>query len=131
MKNTTSQSADIERSEKPQGILSKGDPEIRRYYAAHAPAAPEWFRLKTGDIPPKIPAVPDNWDTAERAEFAMIKEGTLQPAAACDDVQVFWNRFEPARLRAEAWRDEMRQKKFFAWRWYYADMMLETERGES
>jgi hypothetical protein len=100
---------------------------MRQWYAAHAPNAPEWFRLDVEDMPTKIPAVPENWDAAERAEFAMIKEGTLPPAAASDDVQVFWKRYEQARLRAEAWRQEMRQKKFFAWRWFYADMMLETE----
>lgn len=100
---------------------------LRQWYAAHAPNVPEWFRLKNEDMPPKIPPVPDNWNTAERAEFAMIKEGSLLPTAASDDVQVFWRRYEPALARAEAWREEKRQKKFFAWRWHYADMMLQTE----
>lgn len=101
---------------------------LRQWYATHAPDVPQWFRLDTEDLPPKVPAVPENWDAAERAEFAMIKEGTLPMEAACDDVQIFWRRYEPARVRAEAWREEMRQKKFFAWRWHYADMMLETEK---
>jgi hypothetical protein len=100
---------------------------MRQWYAAHAPAVPEWFRLKDDGDWPKVPSVPDEWGPVERGEFSMIKDGSMLPAAACDDVQVFWRRYEPARVRAEAWRQEMRQKKFFAWRWFYADMMLETE----
>lgn len=103
---------------------------MRQWYAAHAPAVPEWFRLKDDGDWPKVPAVPKEWGTVERAEFAMIKEGSLEVCAACDDVQVFWHRYEPARARLEAWRDRMKARKFFAWRWFFADQMIASERRD-
>lgn len=110
-------------------VLNEGM-SMRQWYAAHAPAVPEWFRLKNDSDWPKVPAVPKEWDAAELAEFTMLKAGTLELGAVSDDVLVFWRRYEPARARLEAWRDKMRQKKFFAWRWYYADQMIASERGE-
>lgn len=106
-----------------------GGMTLRQWYAAHAPAVPEWFRLRDDGDWPKVPSVPDEWGPVERGEFSMIKDGSMLPAAACDDVQVFWRRYEPSRARFEAWRNKMKARKFFAWRWYYADQMIASERG--
>lgn len=101
---------------------------LRQWYAAHAPAVPEWFRCEFDELVPKVPPVPIHWTAELRSDFALLREGGIEAAGAHEDVREFWKLYEPARARLDAWRNRMREKKFFKWRWHYADMMLETEK---
>lgn len=75
---------------------------IRQMYAMHAPMpVPDWFKHEP-DTP--MPRVPDLNGTNASEHFA-------------------------AKAALEAWRDQQRIAKFFAWRWLFADMMLATEAG--
>lgn len=102
---------------------------LRQMYAMNAPQAPDWFRFEPENTQPGVPPVPQKWGAEQRAEFAYIKDGSLDIGAALPEVREFWRSYGPAREKLEAWRLDMRSRKFFAWRWFYADMMLETERG--
>lgn len=111
------------------GSSAESGMSMRQYYAAHAPAAPDWFRFETDNLPPTVPSVPQGWDTEQRAEFLMIKEGSIDEACAKLEVREFWRIYSPARAKLEVWRMDMRKRKFFAWRWFFADMMIATNTG--
>ncbi|WP_273035959.1 hypothetical protein [Massilia timonae] len=70
--------------------------DLRNHFAATAPKAPDWFKFQ--------PATP----------YPYAPDG-IDPESP-----------EAARVRAAraAWVREQQEKKFFAWRWHYADQMM-------
>lgn len=70
--------------------------DLRNHFAATAPKAPDWFKFQ--------PATP----------YPYAPEGTDpdSPEAA------------QARAARATWVREQQEKKFFTWRWYYADQMM-------
>lgn len=76
---------------------------LRQYYAAHAPMVPEWFGIQPPDDDPK-PTLP--------REIPMGDNG---------------QNYIEGKENYEAWLRRQRERRYFAWRWRYADMMLQSE----
>lgn len=100
---------------------------MREFFAAHAPQQiPDWFKgERSGDLP-SVPDAPLGWGAAKSAEFLELKEGRLERAASSPEVMAFFDIWRVARDAQAAWRDRQREKKYFAWRWHYADQMMAT-----
>ena len=94
---------------------------MRAYFATHAPAVPEWFKLEPPQHKPHMPQTPSGF-TPEQ----LLALETFVSHETCPDrfVSQHVRRREQAKAEQDAWRDACREKKFFAWRWYYADQML-------
>lgn len=102
----------------------------RDYFAAHAPLPiPDWFKGEPGNNMPLIPDVPASWGAAQSAEFVDLKEGRGLIVNAAPEVADFYARWLVAKNKQNVWRDQMRERKYFAWRWYYADQMIASRRG--
>lgn len=94
---------------------------LREYFAAHAPPPPDWFESFTVDYaklgePPQLDPQSDSDKAVLRAW--MNDRSTKVPAhlkPALDRVG------QLAKAKASL---GMLAESFFAWRWYYADMML-------
>lgn len=104
--------------------------DMRQYYAAHAPAVPDWFRLEREGSMPAVRPTPDSFSDDERAQLVLLYNGTLRKDAASVEVVDFWMAQSQEKFALDAWRNKMREKKFFAWRWHYADMMIQSEGGQ-
>lgn len=97
---------------------------LRDYFAAHAPdKIPDWFKGEYAADMPIEPVVPSSWSAAQSAEFSDLKEGMLL-AAVSPEVADFYGTWKLAHEQRAAWRDRQRARKYFSWRWHYADMML-------
>jgi len=102
----------------------------RDYFAAHAPyQIPEWFRFDAGNNMPRVPDAPSHWGAAQSTEFLDLKEERSRVVDVSMEVAEFYARWLEARGKHAAWRDQMRERKYFAWRWYYADQMIANRRG--
>lgn len=100
---------------------------LRQYYAAHAPLPiPDWFRVEWDEPPPFIPAPPKDWDAVRRDEFVRLKSGDVAEFAPEQVVMAFYLEWKAANTEHIAWRDGQRERKFFMWRWHFADMMIKT-----
>lgn len=98
---------------------------MRQYFAAHAPhPVPDWFKFRDREPMPIEPEIPTTWTTAQRDEFVRLKNGEVKEFATDPAVAEFYRPWSQARGDMNAWRDRQRAAKFFAWRWYYADMMV-------
>lgn len=116
------------KAETPKPVPKYSDMTMRQYYAAHAPAVPDWFRLETDEKPPILPMLPEDFTTSERNDFELMKSSA--PAPWSVRVSEFYDTWLAAKRELEAWRNQMRERKFFAWRWHYADMMTQSENGQ-
>ena len=89
-------------------LLQHRASELRDYFAARAPEAPDWFQPKMDHLPqvPPKPALP--------AVMPLSAETPPSIAAWAEE-----------KARIEAKRAEHR---FIFWRWYYADLMV-SHRG--
>jgi len=94
----------------------------RDFFAAHAPDVPDWFKYEAKTNRPVMPAVPDSFTSEQRQAL-----DNFVCHETCHDrfVSQFVRRRQEAKAAQEAWRDACREKKFFAWRWHYADQMME------
>lgn len=114
----------------PGGIAYLDGMSMRQYYAAHAPDAPEWFTdpVLAPTQPPMFRAenAPDSESDA-RILSAWVRAGprsplppTLQSQAALNWARAFK---EFVRVNDE-YALSTNARRYFAWRWLYADMML-------
>lgn len=98
---------------------------LRDYFAARAPQpAPDWFKHEPSS---KRPVAPDAalLTDAQREQLAGL--GDYYDFTDVDaEVVAFAEARDAAAEALEAWRNEQRRIKFFAWRWFYADMMIKT-----
>lgn len=117
---------------------------LRSYFAAHAPAVPEWFEPFTG----KEPSIPPQLQRLEAlqslASFAALPEEDVEYVTRWCDADGSWNLAPRLHyLITESWdlieareieirrvKGLIHQTRFFKWRWHYADMMLAT-RGDA
>lgn len=100
---------------------SESGMSLRDYFAARAPMPiPEWYRWMATTPRPHAPAV-DHLSTEERADASLMLSKDA-PAVMKTTPRV--TDYVVAMRAANAWRDEQRRQKFFAWRYYYADMMI-------
>jgi hypothetical protein len=101
---------------------------LRQWYATHAPAAPDWFKYQSAEAAPVFPetrVVPDHWDMAKRTQLDDLK-ATGFTFAPDPEVTDFFQKCAKAKAAVDEWRNRQREAKFFAWRFYYADMMIKT-----
>jgi len=95
----------------------------REYFAAHAPDAPDWFKYEPPSNRPLMPATPSNF-TVEQHD--LLKNFICHDSCPDRFVSQLVRRREEAKQAQEVWRNACRERKFFAWRWYYADQMIEA-----
>lgn len=102
----------------------------RDYFAARAPAAPDWFSFEAGSNPPKYPSV-EELSPALQDQAKLVIGCKMKPRDAEPEVQEFMRRYRPAKAEYDAWRRAQQEAKFFAWRFYYADQMIKASQEES
>lgn len=103
--------------------LKKGA-SARDLFAAQAPAAPDWFEP---DFPPK-PALFNVWDEINTEELRKQWEGYMDwlDAEDVDPIIVeMYDKVDESRKVIEKWKKEKEIERFFQWRWFYADQMME------
>lgn len=105
------------------------DRDLRDYFAAHAPLPiPDWFKGDPGNNMPLIPDVPTHFGAAQASQFVDLKHGVGLVAHASPEVAEFYSRWLIAKNKQSVWKDQQREKKYFAWRWYYANQMMASRR---
>jgi len=99
----------------------------REYFAAHAPAMPEWFKQQSEEPAPVVPST-CVLTVDQRHEYYKVKAEEHQGEISAA-VLAFINTEWTAKKVAAEWAMVQRAKSFFAWRRYYADMMIQTLAG--
>lgn len=104
----------------------------RQYFAVRAPEAPDWFRYSPKDPrPPQFDlSEPEKeLNTLEQDELRAWKDGSgMDFSKLSANVRAFMLRYQKAHSANENfqhWRMRNREEKYWAWRWYYADKMIE------
>jgi hypothetical protein len=98
---------------------------LRDYFAARAPVdVPDWFEHIS---PPKeFPKAP-RWDEVPTEEGQEMVKAWLDDA--CDlppYLQWFEEQHRENREGQKQWEKDDKAQRFFAWRWYYGEMMVKT-----
>jgi len=104
--------------------------DARRYYAAHAPAMPDWFVQKHSDDKPTLPDGSD-LQASDREQFGNMVKGILDPQDASLLALAEFRAYARAQAALRKWERISQQDTYFAWRWFYADQMLKTEPKET
>lgn len=100
---------------------------LREWYATHAPQCPEWFKHEPESPCPFVPK-PDRLKTSQRDELGLL--GIWLDASQVDPaVAAFARERDIAESEKRRWINQQKEKKFFAWRWYYAEMMIATSKS--
>ena len=114
---------------------------LRQYFAATAPAnVPEWFKHKhaprpkvpSGDVfvpvhlagrAPELQSLADAWRGDPCYDLRQV-EGlwTEEELDALEEYEGRWTRYWEER---DYWRGDDERARYFQWRWYYADRMVE------
>jgi hypothetical protein len=119
---------------------------LREYFAAHAPAVPDWFEPFAGNEP----SIPSKLDRAEAMPqvpgFAALSQDHRNYLMAWatsggdhwdapEDVEVFteaaWKLIEQREAEIREAKQRLAAQRFFRWRWYYADQMLAALDGRT
>lgn len=100
----------------------------RDYFAAHAPAVPDWFEYVDAVTLWTLPAVPTHWTPAQRKQWEGYGD-YLEDKDCSPEVLAFaqeWTRLNDLiRVENPQLIRENADGRFFAWRYYYADRMME------
>lgn len=99
------------------------------YYAANAPAVPDWFtpsNLPTNSIPP----TPDETTLPSEVRAAAVayRDSSTVPVGPSPQLMVFMALVDTWNAAKAAYAIANTQDKFFQWRWFYARQMVERER---
>jgi hypothetical protein len=100
--------------------LKDNDIVIRAYFASHAPEAPDWFKYQPPTNKPLMPPMP-NFTPEQKEKFEQF---VCHDTCRDWEVSQYVRQREQAKAAQDGWRDACRERKFFAWRWYYADQMM-------
>jgi hypothetical protein len=103
---------------------------LKQYYAAHAPAMPEWFVEKYREGRPELPDG-KSLVLGDREQFAGMVKGTLEPINASLEAVALYREHQKAQAEQRRWDRDCHQKAFYEWRWFHADQMAKTEPKES
>jgi len=87
---------------------------IREYFAAHAPAQPEFWFV------PNIPGVP------ERPQLP-LPHGTSAQVGHCTKCKEYFEAQAKMDLEYEQKLSEYEMQRFVLWRWEYADAMIKAQ----
>lgn len=101
---------------------------VREYYAANAPAVPDWYQPERKTPSPAMPLAQWEHHSNEQMEFNSLRNGTRSTAAP--EVLEFHEKWKEWEKLMDRWADQSTEERFFAWRWHYADMMIESENGQ-
>lgn len=102
----------------PGFIFASEGMTLRDYFAARAPMPiPDWFKHSPNRMMPTKPDIL-RLTTAQRAEYSNSEE------FQSPEVIEYSALFNEYQIEMDCWRDEQRERKFFSWRFYFADMML-------
>lgn len=96
---------------------------IWQYFAAHAPAIPNWFMPE--DESDGIPST-HGLNEANKRQLAMVLGNMLSRNDASQEVRSFMVKFDEAKDGRAAAKRKALEHRFFAWRKYYADMMIQA-----
>jgi hypothetical protein len=107
---------------------------LRDYFAARAPAEiPAWYDYRPRDPrPPNVPPFQMLPAYLLEAARAWINDPCydLQDTASVGDdkalLRAFTEAWDEQKLALEIYDAQKKVGRYFAWRWYYADMMLEA-----
>lgn len=108
---------------------------LREYHAAHAPAVPDWFEVDPRRPAPQMPRC-ERWLTSDPIcglnnpqadkECKLIESWMRDPCYDLPDhLRGFQQAFEVHHATLKAWRDENSITRIVAWRYAYADAMIE------
>lgn len=102
---------------------------LRQHYALKAPAEiPEWFTYPRRTPEPPLPTS-SHLNDRDRGEFNSLRNQTMHEADATPAALAFYLEWKQANDKLNEWREFSQVERFFAWRWFYADMMLVSERS--
>lgn len=96
----------------------------RDYFAANAPDIPDWFDGPPSDVaPPSVMTM---------VQWRVKNESPPKPLeTARETVQRNlreWNKYKAERAaERDTWERQQSARRFFAWRWHYADQMLSID----
>lgn len=105
--------------------------ELRQYFAAFAPAIPNWFVPvieKARPIRPSVEELPI--DLREDARFILCESIELIEDPH-PDLIAFDKAMHDAIRAGDEWDLLYEMEKFFQWRWYYADKMLKQRSSKN
>lgn len=99
------------------------DVTLRDYFAAHAPEIPDWFSISTDQQPVQYPARLD-----------MVPESTKKYIESLVLPEDRYEEYRRLKMEMEEpyhkWLIEQKSRRYFAWRWHYADMMIEGREND-
>lgn len=100
------------------------------YFLAHAPEVPEWFQHKeTCPIDP--PLYWDQRTDLSEEDKKELRDWHHDPIYDLPEkFSHYQNEIEEHSVKMTEWRNGCAVRKFFAWRVYYADSMIECVRGK-
>jgi hypothetical protein len=98
---------------------------LRDYAAIRAPAEiPEWFQIKLEMPRPETPSS-NELTRDQREEWDEIGAYEASDPKIID----FDRRYKEARHAQGKWDTDLAISRYFAWRYYYADMMLKARQS--
>lgn len=99
---------------------------IWQYYAAHTPAIPNWFMPEGASEEDEAPSIPSTHGLNEfhKRQLAMVLADQLDRNDADLQVRSFLHKFDEAKDGKDTVKRRTLERRFFAWRKYYADMMV-------
>jgi hypothetical protein len=107
----------IPENESPRGFNAQGM-TLRDYFAAKAPKVPKWFEADKPKTPRNFSSmsksIKDKYDSEHSEWFDRPTEEERKEV----------NLWEESWTQYKKLDNEYPAKRFFAWRWYYADQML-------
>lgn len=109
----------------------------REYFAAHAPGVPDWFRYQADGKPSEgkrdLPEPEKELTSKQQEEVRAWKDGLrFSFDNLSEPVREFllrYQRIHEANEKFHAWHMRCREEKYWAWRFYYADMMIKGSQG--
>ncbi|WP_027817098.1 hypothetical protein [Paraburkholderia bannensis] len=103
---------------------------LRDSFATSAPSEiPKWFKHKPATPRPIVPVPREELSEEQYREWEGLGDW-LDESDVGANVKGFDAKYRHAIAAVEAWDAEQRVAEFFAWRWYFADMMIAT-RGDA
>lgn len=96
----------------------------RDYFAAHAPAMPDWFNWKNPEPFPAAPRADKELSQEHYQQWQGLGD-YLEDHEVAPEVLAFRERRDDILAKQATWNQHDSFGKFTAWRWAYADAMVQ------
>lgn len=97
----------------------------RDYFASRAPAEiPDWFQIEPLSAAPHLPS-DEHLTNGQRFECEDLRNGIKEEEDVTIEALTYHREYVAAEAELHQWQMEHDAARYFAWRWHYADMMLE------